>query len=425
MDDADPATSRTLRIAATGGSARDGRRGTSDEPAAGDGGAGCQDAASRAEPSQPRRTVGRPRSAPATRGRLPTHPGRPLRLAPRAHLAVRRTLMMGAAPPSSSLPDDWTKPLSQPRLFGPRRTRACGQHRTSRAPDCVDKLAAAPDQYGSAAYRRSAARRPARAAIPGRPSRTERRGPRQRCDDGPDRRRPCPRRLWRTISRFWTEAAARTKMRTQQFYSPVDEQRRPIPRVHPVERGLAASGRTGPVQHSARRCRLALRELEDGHGSSRMGGYRPNDLSDSDGSLPSGTLIGPDGPGGLLRRLGGLSLSAHCTLDASSAPSRSHNVSHRNGHSATRAGRRVGDSLRGGQDAGWRLLTHTERLRLARTRPPPGHRAFALDNGIALPQSTRNAADALIARFSEFRCRHVTKAVEAGLANAQLASFHE
>ena len=45
--------------------------------------------------------------------------------------------------------------------------------------------------------------------------------------------------------------------------------------------------------------------------------------------------------------------------------------------------------------------------------------------GIALPQSTRNAADALIARFSEFRCRHVTKAVEAGLANAQLASFHE
>ena len=210
--------------------------------------------------------------------------------------------MMGAAPPSSSLPDDWTKPLSQPRLFGPRRTRACGQHRTSRAPDCVDKPAAAPDQYGSAAYRRSAARRPARAAIPGRPSRTERRGPRPRCDDGPDRRRPCPRRLWRTISRFWTEAAARTKMRTQQFYSPVDEQRRPIPRVHPVERGLAASGRTGPVQHSARRCRLALRELEDGHGSSRMGGYRPNDLSDSDGSLPSGTLIGPDGPGGLLRR---------------------------------------------------------------------------------------------------------------------------
>ena len=177
VDDADPATSRTLRIAATGGSARDGRRGTSDEPAAGDGGAGCQDAASRAEPSQPRRTVGRPRSAPATRGRLPTHPGRPLRLAPRAHLAVRRTLMMGAAPPSSSLPDDWTKPLSQPRLFGPRRTRACGQHRTSRAPDCVDKPAATPDQYGSAAYRRSAARRPARAAIPGRPSRTERRGP--------------------------------------------------------------------------------------------------------------------------------------------------------------------------------------------------------------------------------------------------------
>ena len=114
VDDADPATSRTLRSAATGGSARDGRRGTGDEPAAGDGGAGCQDAASRAEPSQPRRTVGRPRSAPATRGRLPTHPGRPLRLAPRAHLAVRRTLMMGAAPPPSSLPDDWTKPPSQP-----------------------------------------------------------------------------------------------------------------------------------------------------------------------------------------------------------------------------------------------------------------------------------------------------------------------
>ena len=125
----------------------------------------------------------------------------------------------------------------------------------------------------------------------------------------------------------------------------------------------------------------------------------------------------------------------------------------RSGHSAVRVG---GDSLCGGRSAGGRPAAHTERQGLsaldsleadlrvpdrtphsvgvwrakgswksprrsygapwARSKPAsavsPSRRLAA---GLALPQSTRNAADALVAGFSELRCRHAASAVEAGL----------
>ena len=99
------------RAASDAEPARDGRRGPGDETVAADGGAGGRDAAPGEEPGQPRRTVGRPRSATATRGRLPTHP---LRLASRAHSAVWRSPMPGAAPPPLSLLDEWIRPPPQP-----------------------------------------------------------------------------------------------------------------------------------------------------------------------------------------------------------------------------------------------------------------------------------------------------------------------
>ena len=129
--------------------------------------------------------------------------------------------------------------------------------------------------------------------------------------------------------------------------------------------------------------------------------------------------LGQTDPEDFLGALVAFVFGAH--KDEPSAPCRSHNVSQRNAFSyarweipcaanETQAGdfqliRSAFNSL----ETDLRHVTELSRLAI----------------GVALPQSTRNAADTLIARFSEFRCRHVTRAVEAGLANAQLASFHE
>ena len=176
---ADPAISRTFRSAAAGGSARDGSRGPGDKPAAGDGGASGPDDALRAESSQPRRTVGRQRSAASvTRGRLPAHHGRAPRLARRAPSAVRRSSMLGVAVqrryPSLTIGPDF--PLSHGRALrakAPPR-RAALDFQSFRA---AHKQAASPSHHGPAACQSSAARRPVLATIFGHLSRPERRGP--------------------------------------------------------------------------------------------------------------------------------------------------------------------------------------------------------------------------------------------------------
>ena len=294
--DADPAKPRTLRCAATGDLARDGCRGTCDEPAAGDGGP----AAKTQRHAQNSANLGAPSVGHTPQCPYPSFAG------------VCQNIPAGFY--------DWhhERPSQGRALRRPR-----GQHRTSslRAPDCADMPAAAPGHYGTAACRRGASRRLARVALlptraPGASTTVRLRPGRvldasgelvSLLDDGcsKDEEEDSAALFAGWVSERKRRRTAQSALQPRRQSTASISRAEPDqlmasggPRSHPVGRGFAASGGTGSIRYSARRCWLALRQLMDGHAARGWHslGYRSQDLQDSDGSLWSGTLIGSDGP---------------------------------------------------------------------------------------------------------------------------------
>ena len=139
-------------------------------------------------------------------------------------------------------------------------------------------------------------------------------------------------------------------------------------------------------------------------------------------SILYGSRNGPYDSRGFFRHLGDLSLSAR--------------TSARPQHCAQCATCRqgvgvqlypLGNSLSRGRNAGrTRRRLHFVRSSFDSLEADLSHvtELSLLATGVALPQSTPNATDGPIARFSELRCSHMARTVEAGLSNARLASFH-